>query len=84
MFGDYQVKVDDVKVENEAMTGTLKSGWMEYAFSKRLEGTKFELIIERSSDASFNYMCSKQLEMLIIGEDLIFSWNQLNDRSCYR
>ena len=71
LFGDYTVKVDGViMMENNIMTGTKTSdGWTEYAFSKRLDGAKFELIIEMSSDASHNYMCIMQLEMLIIGKD---------------
>jgi len=76
MFANYTVKVDGVEVENEGVTRNGTSDdwtdgrmekWTEYAFSKKLEGSKFELIGEMSSDASHNYTCIKQLEMLIIG-----------------
>ena len=68
MFGDYTVKVDGEEVENGGITGTQTDGdWTEYAFIKKLKGTKFELIIEKTSNDSYNYMCIKQLEVQIIG-----------------
>ena len=47
---------------------TTSAGWIEYGFSKKLNGAKFELIVEKTS-TSHNYMCIKQLEMQITGKE---------------
>ena len=82
LFGNYIVKVDDVEVQSRTeVMEQQTAGWNVYGFSNELKGAKFELIVEKSSDASYNYMCIDQLEMAIgKGLNTISKHCQMNNK----